>query len=113
MNLRAKLNAIASAPKKTQEPEKKPEPVRRTCWERTRVMPVEDLDAAFALSREPLMLMQGEEMPQPFDPTRILYLDTETTGLSGGAGTVAFLIGVGHLTEDGFELRQLVMRDYP
>jgi uncharacterized protein len=28
------------------------------------------------------------------DPTRALYLDTETTGLSGGAGTVAFLVGL-------------------
>jgi uncharacterized protein len=28
------------------------------------------------------------------DPSRALYLDTETTGLSGGAGTVAFLVGL-------------------
>jgi hypothetical protein len=28
------------------------------------------------------------------DPTGALYLDTETTGLSGGTGTVAFLVGV-------------------
>ncbi len=28
------------------------------------------------------------------DPTRALYLDTETTGLGGGTGTVAFLVGL-------------------
>jgi uncharacterized protein YprB with RNaseH-like and TPR domain len=28
------------------------------------------------------------------DPSRALYLDTETTGLAGGAGTVAFLVGL-------------------
>jgi uncharacterized protein YprB with RNaseH-like and TPR domain len=28
------------------------------------------------------------------DPTRALYLDTETTGLSGGTGTIAFLVGL-------------------
>ena len=44
------------------------------------------------------MLMQGDEMPRPFDPRRILYLDTETTGLGGGAGTVAFEVGLGYLT---------------
>lgn len=28
------------------------------------------------------------------DPRRALYLDTETTGLAGGTGTVAFLVGL-------------------
>ena len=30
-----------------------------------------------------------------FDIRQCLFLDTETTGLSGGAGTVAFLVGYG------------------
>lgn len=42
----------------------------------------------------------------------LLFMDTETTGLSGGAGTVAFLIGVGFFKEDCFILRQYFMRDY-
>lgn len=46
------------------------------------------------------------------DPRRVAYLDTETTGLAGGSGTYAFLIGVGALTEEGFELRHFFMRDY-
>lgn len=29
-----------------------------------------------------------------FDPTTALFLDTETTGLAGGAGTIPFLVGV-------------------
>lgn len=41
-----------------------------------------------------------------------VFLDTETTGLSGGAGTVAFLIGVGFFDENFFTLRQYFMRDY-
>lgn len=40
------------------------------------------------------------------DHSRILYLDTETTGLAGGAGTVAFLVGIGHFLDGGFRLRQ-------
>ncbi len=46
------------------------------------------------------------------DPRRIAFLDTETTGLAGGSGTYAFLIGVGGLTEEGFALRHFFMRDY-
>src|SRR5581483_2632117 len=45
-------------------------------------------------------------------PTQWAFLDTETTGLAGGAGTYAFLIGVGHATYDGFRLRQFFMRDF-
>jgi len=41
-----------------------------------------------------------------------LFLDTETTGLSGGTGMVAFLVGVGWFEEDEFVLHQLFMRDY-
>ncbi len=42
----------------------------------------------------------------------ILFLDTETTGLSHGAGTVAFLVGVGYFEKDFFIVRQYLMRDY-
>jgi uncharacterized protein YprB with RNaseH-like and TPR domain len=43
--------------------------------------------------------------------TRWAFLDTETTGLAGGSGTYAFLIGVGRITSEGFRLRQFFMRD--
>ncbi len=45
-------------------------------------------------------------------PTRWAFLDTETTGLAGGTGTCAFLIGVGAIEPGGFRLRQFFMRDY-
>ena len=45
-------------------------------------------------------------------PTRWAFLDTETTGLAGGTGTYAFLIGVGSIDAGGFRLRQFFMRDY-
>ena len=34
-------------------------------------------------------------------PAKWAFLDTETTGLAGGAGTYAFLIGVGSITPRG------------
>ncbi len=42
----------------------------------------------------------------------LLFLDTETTGLAGGTGTVAFLIGLGWFEGTRFVLRQLFLRDY-
>ena len=45
------------------------------------------------------------------DPARLLFLDTETTGLSGGTGTYAFLVGAGTLEDDRFVVTQYFMRD--
>lgn len=45
-------------------------------------------------------------------PENIAFLDTETTGLAGGSGTYAFLIGVGSIHPEGFRVRQFFMRDY-
>ena len=42
----------------------------------------------------------------------VLFIDTETTGLMGGTGTVAFLIGAGYFSEDNFVIEQYIMRDY-
>jgi hypothetical protein len=46
------------------------------------------------------------------EPTKWAFLDTETTGLAGGTGTYAFLVGVGSIEPAGFRLRQFFMRDY-
>lgn len=41
-----------------------------------------------------------------------LFLDTETTGLSGGTGTMAFLIGLGWFEGGHFQFRQILARDF-
>ena len=46
-------------------------------------------------------------------PESWAFLDTETTGLAGGSGTCAFLVGVGRIRADGFHVRQFFLRDYP
>lgn len=43
---------------------------------------------------------------------RCAYLDVETTGLAGGAGTYAFLVGIGWFEGQDFRIRQVFMRDY-
>ncbi len=47
------------------------------------------------------------------DLHRVCFLDTETTGLSGGAGTMAFVVGLGFFTNfaDSFCVHQYFLRD--
>jgi uncharacterized protein YprB with RNaseH-like and TPR domain len=51
-------------------------------------------------------------MDQDLLPEDIVFLDTETTGLAGGTGTVAFLVGLGYISEDGLVVDQYLMRDF-
>jgi uncharacterized protein YprB with RNaseH-like and TPR domain len=46
------------------------------------------------------------------DMGEVAFLDTETTGLSGGVGTCAFLIGLGTWQSGGFRVEQFFMRDF-
>ena len=53
----------------------------------------------------------GEQRIKVFPPQSFAFIDTESTGLSGGTGTYAFLIGVGRFIDKDFHLTQLLMRD--
>jgi uncharacterized protein YprB with RNaseH-like and TPR domain len=46
------------------------------------------------------------------DPSQWLFLDTETTGLVGGSGTYAFLVGLAWWDSGGLQVEQLFMRDF-
>jgi uncharacterized protein YprB with RNaseH-like and TPR domain len=46
------------------------------------------------------------------DPSKWLFLDTETTGLAGGTGTYAFLIGLAWWDAGALQVEQLFMRDF-
>ena len=108
MNLRDKLRAVSgTGTGRTGKTEQTGD-----CKHFAVYRPAEEFPGALELTRETLSLMSEKTMPADFDPRRILYLDTETTGL-GGSGTVAFLVGMGFLTDNGFEVHQFLMRDYP
>lgn len=70
-----------------------------------------DIGALADLPHDLLDVLGDNEIPT-LPPCRWAFLDTETTGLSGGTGTYAFLIGVGRITEEGFRVRQFLMREY-
>jgi uncharacterized protein len=46
------------------------------------------------------------------EPEKWLFLDTETTGLSGGTGTYAFLVGLAWWDSGGLQIEQLFLRDF-
>ena len=64
------------------------------------------------LAADSVMVMAGEPDLDGFDLPAAAFLDTETTGLAGGTGTAAFLIGLGFVDGDRFRVRQYFMRDY-
>ena len=68
------------------------------------------LAAAGALDPDSLAMLARARAPRP-RRARLLYLDTETTGLAGGTGTYVFLVGAGFVDGDEFEVRQYFMRD--
>lgn len=57
-----------------------------------------------------LGLLAGRETPPARAP--LLFFDLETTGLSGGAGTHAFLVGCGCFDGDVFRTRQFFLTSY-
>ena len=52
-----------------------------------------------------------EERVASLPPEGFVFLDTETSGLAGGTGTYAFLVGIGRHSPEGFRLTQVFMRD--
>jgi uncharacterized protein YprB with RNaseH-like and TPR domain len=54
--------------------------------------------------------MAGDPALADLDWARTAFVDTETTGLSGAAGTYAFLIGAGRFENGAFHVRQFFMR---
>jgi hypothetical protein len=53
----------------------------------------------------------GEPRLATGELNRLVFLDTETSGLAGGTGTYAFLIGAGRFEGEQFRLVQFFMRD--
>jgi len=61
---------------------------------------------------ESLRLLDPALPPPDGTGERMLFVDLETTGLSGGAGTVAFLVGCGWFDMGAFQVRQFLLTSY-
>jgi uncharacterized protein len=69
------------------------------------------LDAAFEHAPKTVATLASRRAA-PFDLRDTVFLDTETTGLAGGAGTLAFLVGLGFFDSSGeFVIEQFFLKD--
>lgn len=105
LSLREKLKAAAGPAGKTAKK------AAEDCFVRETTVPAGRFGLPEEMTRESLRMMTGQEAG-PFRREDICFLDTETTGLSRGAGTVAFLTGIGYFSGGSFVVRQYLMRDY-
>jgi uncharacterized protein len=69
---------------------------------------------ALALQADSALLarLALDETLHRLDLSRMLFLDTETTGLAGGTGTVPFLIGLGWFEEGVLKVEQLFLQNF-
>jgi uncharacterized protein YprB with RNaseH-like and TPR domain len=67
---------------------------------------IDDLDALRLL--DPSLVPGSLELPS----ARTIFIDLETTGLSGGAGTLAFLVGCGYFDLGAFQVRQFLLTSH-
>ncbi len=109
-NLKAKLNSLP----KSEIPEEKELKKRELdCSFYTNEFEIKELLFSFANSsishlKTACKIAENIEIK----PEDIVFFDTETTGLAGGTGTVAFLVGAGRLEGGKFVVRQFLMNDY-
>lgn len=70
------------------------------------------LSGIFEIPREIIALIAKDSCYNCLNFLNSVFIDTETTGLAGGSGTYAFLIGAGYFEGQKFKLIQYFMRDY-
>ncbi|PKN52423.1 MAG: hypothetical protein CVU55_04045 [Deltaproteobacteria bacterium HGW-Deltaproteobacteria-13] len=67
---------------------------------------------AFDFNMSAAAMLANNPLISEYCSSDALFLDTETTGLAGGTGTMAFLIGLGWFEEGHFHIRQILARDF-
>ena len=115
-SLRNKLKAMAALSADWNAPERTPAPpVVQGLSDEAFPYPLTESLGNFSLADfktiSPRLFFGLNDLPaRSFDPSRVVFLDTETTGLFGAA-VQAFLVGVGFFSGDRFFVRQFLMRD--
>lgn len=60
---------------------------------------------------EQLAIISGDEECLDVSPGKLLFFDTETTGLAGGTGTIPFMLGFGYFEGDIFKVKIFILND--
>jgi len=69
------------------------------------------LEEIYNVTPEVICGVTTDERLGEFQADGALFIDTETTGLSGGTGTYAFMVGIGYFDDGRFVVEQFLMRD--
>jgi uncharacterized protein YprB with RNaseH-like and TPR domain len=134
LSLKARLERLVAVAARGRKPEPRYQPVAAPLEELVQGMRIQNERGEFFLIEEDVPLeshhgdvplsrfrallpgtvgvLTAEPELGAFDFEGAVFLDTETTGLAGGAGTAAFLVGIGYVDDDRFRVRQYFMRDY-
>ena len=115
-NLKAKLDALGQM--RRQEPSPPPsKPEEAVCRVYRQEYPLDKeegraLGRALRLPMEEVSVLCRTPLAQDTAMRDVLFLDTETTGLAGGSGVLAFLVGLGYYEDDCFVMEQFFLEDY-
>ena len=69
------------------------------------------LSSGLEIKGEILSFLSKDETFKSLDLSTALFIDLETTGLSGGTGVVPFLVGLGYYRDDKFWVSQFFLGD--
>ncbi|NLP09717.1 hypothetical protein GX408_04880, partial [bacterium] len=84
-------------------------------WLREKTFAFQDwpeLEAVLDLQPHDFVCIGKSRLLDRLQPLRTAWIDTETTGLAGGTGTCAFLVGVARLQQSSVLVRQFFMHDF-
>lgn len=105
-NLRERLKKISAEKRSESDPVVQQRP---KCAFRTRIVD----GPSMSFEGSTLALLGGDAFAElSLRPEDWIFIDTETTGLSRGVGTIAFEVGVGEIVGRQMKITQLWMRDY-
>jgi hypothetical protein len=63
------------------------------------------------LQAEALAVIWGSDALATPDSRKLLFFDSETTGLAGGTGTIPFMLGFGFFSEQVFQVKIFLLQD--
>ena len=63
------------------------------------------------LQPEMLAVISGSSTFAALDAQKVLFFDSETTGLAGGTGTIPFMLGFGFFSEQVFQVKIFLLQD--
>ncbi len=63
------------------------------------------------VSSQDLVVLYGDDGFKKVDPMKILFFDVETTGISGGTGTIPFMLGFGFFEKGFFRVKVFILND--